>query len=216
MAGGPALTEAKSALRASARARRAAAHGALADRAGAAVRDHLLAAIEVAVGAVLGGYWPFRDELDARPLFHHFHASGHACGLPVITGPAARGRVRPLSFRPWRPDMKLAKGRLGEPVPAPDADYEAAELSPDILLVPLLAFDAGGYRIGYGGGHFDATIAALRAAKPILAVGLAYSAQEVDAVPREAHDERLDWIVTERQARQIETERQARQIKKDT
>lgn len=203
MAGGPALTEAKSALRAGARARRAAAHADLAPRAGADARDNLLAAIEVAAGAVLGGYWPFREEMDSRPLFHHFHASGHACGLPVITGPASGGRVRPLEFRPWRPGMKLAKGRLGEPVPAPDADYGTGELSPDILLVPLLAFDASGYRIGYGGGHFDATIADLRATKPLLAVGLAYSAQEVDAVPREPHDERLDWIVTERQARRI-------------
>lgn len=203
MAGGPALTEAKSALRASARARRAAAHAELAGRAGASVRDNLLAAIEVAAGAVLGGYWPFRDELDSRPLFHHFHARGHACGLPVITGPASGGRVRPLAFRPWRPEMKLAKGRLGEPVPPPDADYGTGELSPDILLVPLLAFDARGYRIGYGGGHFDATLAELRAAKPILAVGLAYAAQEVDEVPHEARDERLDWIVTEREARQI-------------
>jgi 5-formyltetrahydrofolate cyclo-ligase len=88
-------------------------------------------------------------------------------------------------------------------VPPPDADYGTGELSPDILLVPLLAFDARGYRIGYGGGHFDATLAELRAAKPILAVGLAYAAQEVDEVPREPHDERLDWIVTEREARQI-------------
>ena len=204
IAGGPALTEAKSALRATARARRAAAHAELADRAGASARDNLLAAIEVAAGVVLGGYWPFRDEIDSRPLFHHFHSHGHDCGLPVITGPTSGGRVLPLAFRPWRPEMRLAKGRLGEPVPAPDADYGTGELSPDILLVPLLAFDARGYRIGYGGGHFDATIADLRAAKPILAVGLAYSAQEVGAVPRGPHDQRLDWIVTERDAHHIE------------
>ncbi|MHA1536137.1 MAG: 5-formyltetrahydrofolate cyclo-ligase [Alphaproteobacteria bacterium] len=204
MAGGPAPipapSEAKSALRATARARRAAAHAESAASAGAAVRDNFLAAIEVAADAVLGGYWPFRDEIDARPLFHHFHARGHPCGLPVIVGAGSGARVRPLIFRPWRPEMKLAKGRLGEPVPPPDADYGTGELSPDILLVPLLAFDRRGYRVGYGGGHFDATIAGLRAAKPILAVGLGYSVQEVDCVPFEPHDQRLDWIVTERAA----------------
>ncbi|MCZ6859537.1 MAG: 5-formyltetrahydrofolate cyclo-ligase [Alphaproteobacteria bacterium] len=204
MPGGPTRIEAKSVLRATARARRATAHADLADRAGDSARDNLLAAIEVATGMVLGGYWPFRDEIDSRPLFHHFHARGHECGLPVIIGASAGVKVRPLIFRPWRPEMKLAKGRLGEPVPAPDADYGTGELIPDILLVPLLAFDLHGYRIGYGGGHFDATIASLRAAKPILAVGLAYSAQEIDIVPREPHDQRLDWIVTEHGVHQIE------------
>jgi len=201
MASGATPAEAKHALRTTAKARRAVAHAALADTAGAHIRDNLLAAIEVAQGAVLGGYWPFREEIDARPLFHHFHARGHQCGLPVITGATSGDNIRPLVFRPWRPEMKLAKGRLGEPVPAPDADYGTGELSPDILLVPLLAFDRRLYRIGYGGGHFDATIAGLRATKPIIAAGLAYSAQEVDLVPNEPHDQRLDWIITERGAR---------------
>lgn len=203
-AGGPTPDDTKSALRATARARRAVAHADLASRAGIGLRDNFLAAVEVAASAVLGGYWPFGEEIDSRPLFEHFHAQGHACGLPVIAGPGAGVKFRPLIFQPWRPGMTLAKGRLGEPVPAPDADYEASELSPDILLVPLLAFDARGYRIGYGGGHFDATISALRVAKPILAVGLAYSAQQVEAVPREPHDQRLDWIVTEQEVHKIQ------------
>ncbi len=204
MVGEPALIEAKKALRAAARARREMAHAELADRAGTSARDNFLAAIEIAAGTIIGGYWPFHDEIDSRPLFRYFHARGHDCGLPVITGPSSGAKVRPLEFRPWRPGITLARGRLGEPVPAPDADYGTGGLSPDILLVPLLAFDRNGYRIGYGGGHFDATIAYLRTAKPLLAIGLAYSAQEVDAVPREPHDQRLDWIVTERDAHQIE------------
>jgi 5-formyltetrahydrofolate cyclo-ligase len=193
--------EAKRDLRALARARRAEAHTALGETAGAALRDIVLAAIDIPRGAVVGSYWPFRDEIDCAPLLHHLHGAGHEIGLPVVTARPKGGKPRAMTFRPWRPGMRLAKGRLGEPTPPPDADYGAGDLTPSVLLVPLLAFDRRGYRIGYGGGNFDATIAALHAANsPLTTIGLAYSAQEVDVIPTEPHDEPLDWIATEREA----------------
>jgi 5-formyltetrahydrofolate cyclo-ligase len=195
---------AKRELRAHARARRAEAHAALGEAAGGLLRDNMLAAIEIPRDAVIGSYWPFRDEIDCTPLLRHLHDAEHEIGLPVVTAPAKDGRPRPMTFRPWRPGMRLAKGRLGEPTPPPDADYGAGDLVPTLLLVPLLAFDRRGYRIGYGGGNFDASIAALHAAGGTLTtVGIAYSAQEVDAVPTEPHDQALDWIVTERDAIKI-------------
>jgi 5-formyltetrahydrofolate cyclo-ligase len=197
----------KRALRAHARARRAEAHAQAQTHAevdgtaGEKLRENVLAAIEIPRDAVIGSYWPFRDEIDCAPLLQHLHDAGHEIGLPVVTARAKGGIPRPMTFRPWRPGMRLAKGRLGEPTPPPDADYGAGDLMPTILFVPLLAFDRRGYRIGYGGGNFDATIAARRAAgAPLTAVGLAYAAQEVETVPTEPHDQPLDWIVTEREA----------------
>jgi 5-formyltetrahydrofolate cyclo-ligase len=192
---------AKRDLRAHARARRAEAHEKLAEAAGEALRDTLLAAIDIPRGAVIGSYWPFRDEIDCVPLLHHLHGAGHEIGLPVVTARPKDGKPRPMTFRPWRPGMRLAKGRLGEPTPPPDADYGAGDLVPTVLIVPLLAFDRRGYRIGYGGGNFDASIAHLRATGgQLLTIGVAYNAQEVETVPTEPHDEPLDWIVTEREA----------------
>jgi len=193
--------EAKRDLRAHARTRRAEAHAALGETAGAALRDTVLAAIDIPRDAVIGSYWPFRDEIDCAPLLHDLHGAGHEIGLPVVTARPKGGKPRPMTFRPWRPGMRLAKGRLGEPTPPPDADYGAGDLVPTLLFVPLLAFDRRGYRIGYGGGNYDATITALHATGgPLTTVGLAYSAQEVETVPTEAHDEPLDWIATEREA----------------
>jgi 5-formyltetrahydrofolate cyclo-ligase len=200
----PDLREAKRALRAHARARRRAAHEALGTTAGERLCDIVLDALAIAPDAIIGSYWPFRDEIDCAPLLHQRHAAGHAVGLPVVVGPTRDGIARPMTFRPWRPGMRLAKGRIGEPVPPPDADYGAGDLTPTLLFVPLLAFDRQGYRIGYGGGNFDATIAHLRTAGgTLMAVGLAYSAQEVETVPTEPHDQPLDWIVTEREAVRI-------------
>ncbi|HUT48681.1 MAG TPA: 5-formyltetrahydrofolate cyclo-ligase [Alphaproteobacteria bacterium] len=190
-------------LRALARGRRADAHAALGTAAGTQLRDIALAALTVERDAVIGSYWPFRDEIDSAPLLRALHEAGHPVGLPVVAGPGKDGKPRPMTFRPWRPGMRLAKGRLGEPTLPPDADYGAGDLVPTLLLVPLLAFDRRGYRIGYGGGNFDATIAHLRAAGALTTVGVAYSDQEVDAVPIEPHDEALDWIVTEREAIRI-------------
>ena len=192
------IPNAKSALRKSARSCRAAAHEADGATAGEALSKCFSEAISLPASAVIGSYWPFRDEIDCAPLLLRLHELGHGIGLPVVVAPTKDGRPRPMIFRPWRPGMRLAKGRLGEPTLPPDADYGAGDLTPTVLLVPLLAFDRRGYRIGYGGGNFDATIAQLRTSGTILTIGLAYAEQEVEVVPIEPHDQPLDWIVTQR------------------
>ncbi len=117
-------------------------------------------------------------------------AQGARLALPVIL---ARGKS--LAFRAWSPDDRMMLGPLGilEPSPA------AAELVPDIMLVPLAAFDRAGHRIGYGAGHYDYTLAHLRKVKAITAIGLAFAAQEIEAVPALAHDVALDYVLTETQ-----------------
>jgi 5-formyltetrahydrofolate cyclo-ligase len=159
-----------------------------------AVRDRFLAAVRVAPGAPVSGYWPQPGELDCRPLLLALHRAGHPVGLPVV---ARRGE--PLAFRRWEPERPLVPGIYGIAVPPP----EAAPLVPALVLAPLLAFDAAGYRLGYGGGFYDRTLEKLAAGGNVLAVGVAYAAQEVPAVPRGAHDRRLDWIVTEKAALRV-------------
>ncbi|MBK3777699.1 5-formyltetrahydrofolate cyclo-ligase [Azospirillum brasilense] len=138
----------------------------------------------------VAGYWPLGSELDVRPLLLHLKAGGRSVALPV-SGP--RGQA--LAFRDWDPAQPLAAGRYG--IHEPGADRP--ELVPAVLLVPMLAFDRSGHRLGYGAGYYDRTLDALRAIRPVLAVGTAFAAQEMDAVPHGAHDERLDWILTERE-----------------
>lgn len=190
--------DAKRRLRAEAKARRHETHRQWKDRAGAAVRDRFVAAFDVPAGDAVGSYWPMADELDSAPLLHRLHEQGHVCALPAVTGPG-----QPLVFGRWQPGATLRRGRLGEPMPAEDAPV----VTPRWLLVPLLAYDRAGYRLGYGGGFYDRTIGRLRRDGTLAAaVGLAYSAQEVHAVPHEAGDERLDWVVTEAEVINIEPE----------
>lgn len=139
-------------------------------------------------GAVVAGYSPIRSEIDPVPLMRTLAAQGVRLALPAVM---ARGKS--LAFRAWSPDDKLTLGPLGilEPSPA------AAEIIPDIVLVPLAAFDRLGHRIGYGAGHYDFTLAHLRKAKGIAAIGLAFAAQEIPDVPAAAHDVRLDLVLTE-------------------
>ena len=144
---------------------------------------------EFAPGTVVSGYSPIRSELDPVPLMRKLAAQGARLALPAILG-----RGKSLSFRAWVPGDRLTMGPLGilEPSPA------AAELVPDIMLVPLAAFDRLGHRIGYGAGHYDYTLAHLRKAKPITAVGVGFAAQEIRAVPALAHDVALDYVLTEK------------------
>jgi len=146
---------------------------------------------EVAAGAVVSGYSPIRSELDPVPLMQKLAAQGAKLALPAILG-----RGKSLVFRAWLPGDRLTMGPLGilEPSPA------AAGLIPDIMLVPLAAFDGLGHRIGYGAGHYDFTLAHLRKLKPITAIGLAFAAQEIKAVPALAHDVALDYVLTEKKA----------------
>lgn len=135
-------------------------------------------------GRALAGYMPMRTEIDPLPAMAHYPGP---VGVPVIT---ARGQ--PLRFREWTPGCAMVAGDFGALIPA-----EGAWIDPDILIVPLLAWDRRGYRLGYGGGFYDRTLEMLRAQRPRLAIGLAFAAQEVDAVPIDATDQRLDMIVTE-------------------
>jgi 5-formyltetrahydrofolate cyclo-ligase len=139
-------------------------------------------------GAIIAGYMPMRSEIDPRLLMDRLAAAGSVLCLPDVV---AEGT--PLEFRRWSPDDPLNSGRFGISVPAPDADI----LVPDVVLVPMLAFDRGGHRIGYGGGYYDRTIARLRDEGDVLAVGLAFAGHVRDDLPVEPHDMRLDWIVTE-------------------
>lgn len=146
---------------------------------------------EIAAGAVVSGYSPIRSELDPAPLMRKLASQGARLALPAVL---ARGKS--LAFRAWSQSDRLTLGPLGilEPSPA------MAELIPDIMLVPLAAFDRLGHRIGYGAGHYDFTLAHLRKMKPIVAVGLAFATQEIKAVPALAHDVALDYVLTEKKA----------------
>jgi len=139
--------------------------------------------------AVVAGYWPFKEEADPRPLMQALSAKGHPLGLPRISR-----RNAPLEFRRWieGDPMRPNAFEIAEPLAG------AAIVTPSILLVPMLSFDAQGYRLGYGGGYYDRTLGALRAARKIVAVGVAYAGQEVAEVPRVGHDEPLDAIVSEK------------------
>jgi 5-formyltetrahydrofolate cyclo-ligase len=140
-------------------------------------------------GAIVSGYSPIRSELDPKPLMQKLAAQGAQLALPAVL---ARGKS--LVFRAWSPGDRLTLGPLGilEPSPA------MAELVPDIMLVPLAAFDRLGHRIGYGAGHYDHTLAHLRKTKPIITVGVAFAAQEIKSIPALAHDVALDYVLTEK------------------
>jgi len=141
----------------------------------------------------VSGYYPMEGEIWPLPLMAALKAKGHSLALPVM-----QGKAEPLVFRAWTPGDPLIPGVWGIRQPAPDRP----EVLPDIVLVPLLAFDAKGYRLGYGGGFYDRTLRALRSLKSVLAVGLALDELEVDAVPHLDYDERLDWVLTPSGARQ--------------
>ncbi len=187
------LAQTKRAVRAEAMAARRAAYASGANAA-LRVRDLFLSSIPLAAGANVSGYWPIGEELDDRPLLEALMMRGHVVGLPVVVG-----RRAPLTFRRWRPGDPLEAGAYN--ILSPTA--EAAEIVPDVLIVPLVAFDAAGCRLGYGGGYYDRTLAALRARKKVLAVGVAFAVQEMARLPRGEGDQRLDWVVSELAARRI-------------
>lgn len=136
---------------------------------------------------IIAGYWPIDDEIDDRAFLEHCHNQGLQCGLPFITDSTS-----PLTFKAWQSSDVLEKGIYNIPAPAP----EALDLIPDIMLVPLVAFDKDCHRLGKGGGFYDRTLAHLRQSHNVLSIGLAYDCQEIDHVTREAHDQQLDCIVT--------------------
>jgi 5-formyltetrahydrofolate cyclo-ligase len=146
--------------------------------------------LPIVPGVVVSGFMPLGSEIDPLPLMRKLAGAGARLALPVV---ASRGQ--PLLMREWTFGQPLSAGVWGIREPEP----EATEVEPDILLVPLVAFDRAGHRIGYGGGYYDRTIAQLRARKPIIAAGLAFAAQEVPVVPATPRDARLDLVLTERE-----------------
>jgi 5-formyltetrahydrofolate cyclo-ligase len=182
----PAPPEIKDALRLLVFGRRDALEKEWRRQASRAIAEKALALPELRDLQPIGAYWPIRSEVDPRPLMRALLKRGQSVALSQIIHPK-------LSWRLWRPGDVLVKGGFGVREPGPDAP----ECFPTALLVPLAAFDRACHRVGYGKGHFDRAIAALTAMHPVLAIGLAFSAQEVDRVPAEPHDRRLDLIVTE-------------------
>ncbi|MBF0335111.1 MAG: 5-formyltetrahydrofolate cyclo-ligase [Alphaproteobacteria bacterium] len=179
---------AKSPMRAAAAARRRVASEAGGAAAALAARDAFLAAVPKAPGAV-AGYWPIGDELDIRPLLTALAEAKCEVALPAVAG-----RGMPLEFRPWTPGQPLEAGAHGTRHPPADA----GRVRPALLLVPLLAFDREGWRLGYGGGYYDRSLSMLRQSGRVIAVGVGFAAQEVGRVPHDDHDQRLDAVLTER------------------
>ncbi|HEX7883003.1 MAG TPA: 5-formyltetrahydrofolate cyclo-ligase [Afipia sp.] len=145
--------------------------------------------VELPRGAIVAGYSPINSELDPFPLMQALAAKGAVLALPVVIA-----REHALVFRVWEPQEGLVRGPFGIFQPSSDAD----EVDPDIVLVPLAAFDRAGHRIGYGRGYYDRTLQDLRAMKKITVIGVAFAVQEIETVPRLPHDEQLDCVLTER------------------
>jgi len=141
-------------------------------------------------GSIVSGFMPLKSEINPLPLMRKLAGQGARLALPIVAG-----RGKSLIMREWNFGEPLATGVWGIREPK----SEAAVVDPDILLVPLLAFDRAGYRIGYGAGYYDLTLAQLRARKAVIAVGLAFAAQEVAAVPATPRDALLDLVLTERE-----------------
>ena len=141
--------------------------------------------------AIVAGFWPIKDEIDIRPLMNEFLAQGCRLALPVVY---KRGEA--LTFRSWRPGDALEAGAFGTQQPL----AEAETLDPDVLLVPLLACDEDGYRLGYGGGFYDRTLAGVRQRRAVTAIGIGFDGQLVPVVPHGPQDERLDWLLTDKRA----------------
>lgn len=182
------ILEQKQALRARIKAWRAGCAAESQARAGAAVAELGLQFLGAdRAGATVAGFAPLPDEFRLWPLLRRLNGERVPLALPVM-----QGKGKPLLFRAWQPGEATAAGVWGIAEPTPDKPV----VEPEILLVPLLAFDRKGWRLGYGGGFYDRTLRGLRAVKPIVAVGIGYDEQCVDAVPHLDYDERLDWVLT--------------------
>jgi 5-formyltetrahydrofolate cyclo-ligase len=184
----PSISEQKSVLRAAALAKRDAMPAAERQAAAEAITARGLP-VDITPGMIVSGFMPMKSEINPLPLLRKFSAAGAQLALPCIAG-----RGKPLIMRGWKFGDAFKAGQWGirEPVP------EAPEVAPDILIVPLACFDRAGHRIGFGAGYYDMTIRALRQKKKIVAIGIAFAAQEIAAVPATERDERLDFVLTER------------------
>jgi 5-formyltetrahydrofolate cyclo-ligase len=176
----------KAELRAAALARRAALPAETRARAAAAVAASL-DALAIPPGRIVSGFFPVRDEIDVVPLLARIAGHGHTVALPAVVDRTT------LAFRPWVPGAPLVAAGFGLREPPPDA----GEVDPEVLIVPLAAFDRTGHRIGYGRGYYDRALARLDRLSQRCAIGVAFAVQEVARVPAAAHDRRLDAILTE-------------------
>jgi len=183
------LSGKKAALRGEARARRDALPADVRKAAAEAIAARPFP-LAVTPGTIVSGFMPLKSEINPLPLMRKLAGQGARLALPVVVG-----RGKPLVMREWVFGEPLVAGVWGIREPKP----EAAVVDPDILLVPLLAFDRAGHRIGYGAGYYDLTLAQLRARKPVIAAGLAFAAQEVATIPATPRDARLDLVLTERE-----------------
>jgi 5-formyltetrahydrofolate cyclo-ligase len=182
------ILDQKRRARAAANAARTSAHKALGDRAGLMLAQHELPIRKDGLVSV-SGFYPYQAEINVLPLLARLVSEGWQTALPVVMAKGA-----PLTFRAWAPGEPTGRGIWDIHIPL----ASAAEVEPDLMLVPMLAFDRRGYRLGYGGGFYDRTLHELRKLKPVKAIGVAYAQQEMEEVPVAHYDEPLDWILTER------------------
>ena len=181
------LDQEKKLLRDEVRARRKIAHAEISDAA-EKISAHFFDYGEVDSSAVVAGYWAVGSEISIEPILNRLCAEGAICALPVVVD-----RGAPLAFRRWQPGKELGTGPLGTRQPLEDAEL----VIPRLVLTPLLAFDKTGQRLGQGGGFFDRTFEKLRSQGDLMAIGIAYAAQQVDHVPHGPTDVKLDAVITE-------------------
>ena len=159
-------------------------------------KTNFLTEIQLKKGMVIAGYWPLKQELDVMPLLHELLDLGYTCALPHVVQAEA-----PLVFRAWNKDTVMVEGTYGMMEP----DATAEEVTPDLLIVPVVAFDPSGHRLGYGAGYYDMTFGKLSAdGRKYLAVGAAFDQQCFDVVPAEAHDVHMNVIVTDKRIYKVE------------
>lgn len=180
------IEKAKAALRTTAHANRAALTAEERAEAAKLVTRHFFDSVKLAPTDVVAAYWRIRDELDCQPILIGLMDSDYTVVLPVVMGPD-----QPLDLRVWEQGASLYEAGFGTLAPS----ELAPRREPDVVLMPLLGFDKHGTRLGYGGGYYDRTLAAMQ--KTPRLVGLAFAAQELDEIPREPHDVPLDTIITE-------------------
>jgi 5-formyltetrahydrofolate cyclo-ligase len=184
------IAELKKSARSAAAIVRKAAHEGLQHTAPLALVSHPFPVKPESGRQIVSAFYPYKSEIDTRPLLGKLAGEGWTTCLPIVIGEGL-----PLEFRRWLPGEPTIPGVWGIPRP-PDL---APIMEPDVLIIPMLAFDRAGYRLGYGGGFYDRTLEKLRIRKTIIAIGAAYSAQEISRVPISTHDQALDFIITERE-----------------
>lgn len=184
-----ALTQVKAQARKDASKARRAAHEAAKDDASALLASQRFPVTPKAGASIVSGFFPYQSEIDTRLLLGKLAGEGWTTCLPIVIAPG-----EPLVFRRWKPGEPTVSGIWNIPRPRDDAEI----VEPDVLMVPMLAFDRKGFRLGYGGGFYDRTLEMLRKKKSIVAIGVAYGAQEVERVAHGPHDQPLDFVMTEK------------------